>query len=229
MSIELRDVSLTYPGVDRPVLDDVTLVVSPGESVAVMAPSGEGKSTLMAVAGLLLTPTRGEVRVCGVVRSVKEASVLLGPVIGWILQSVNLLPRRTVLDNVLLPARMRGLCHPAMVERAGELLHQVGLAGLESRMARTLSGGEAQRVGVARSLLLEPAVLLADEPTANLDGVTGQAIVDSLLAARGRTAVLMTTHDTRVARLTSRTLRLDGGRLLDSPAPEPATVRAEHR
>lgn len=173
MSLELRGVSVTYPGAARPVLTDLDLVVPAGTSVALMGPSGSGKSTALAVAGLLLAPDTGEVWIAGRRRSVRDAPQVLRDELAWVLQSVNLLPRRTALDNVLLPALAGGRGREECRVEAVDLLRRVGIDDTD-QVARTLSGGQAQRVGAARALMSHPAVLVADEPTANLDVTTAR-------------------------------------------------------
>ncbi|UTT59303.1 ABC transporter ATP-binding protein [Cellulosimicrobium cellulans] len=188
------------------MLEDVSLSVADGESVAVMAPSGQGKSTLLAIAGLLLTPQQGQVRLDDDVVSAALGRRLRGDRIQLILQSVNLLPRRSVLDNVVLPALAHGLDRIEAEERAIRLLDAVGVR-LPDRPARTLSGGQAQRVGVARALVTQPRLVLADEPTANLDAATATDVARVLLTTT-RTSTLVATHDPSVAELADRVVTL---------------------
>ncbi len=209
MSLELRSVTYSYPGQSRPVIDSVSLSIARGESLAVMGPSGAGKSTLLSVAGLLLRPTSGEVLIDEVPAAMGPRSAALGPDVSWILQTVSLLPRRTVLDNVALPALARGVRRYEAYAEGTRLLELVGCAETRFRPARTLSGGQAQRVGVARALMVQPAVLLADEPTANLDLATARDVARCIIeATKGRTALVLATHDPEVARLADRTLQL---------------------
>lgn len=214
MSLELSDVTFTYPRAESPILRKISLTVRAGEAVAVMGPSGTGKSTLLSLAGLLLSPDSGEVRVNGILRTPRDASAVLGRDLGWILQSVNLLPRRSILDNVALSALAMGETREAAHARAREMLERVGLDPDAARDARTLSGGEAQRVGVARALLAGPSVVLADEPTANLDGATAASVARHLFAARGDVALLVATHDPRIAEMADRVLLIDDGALV---------------
>lgn len=213
MSLELEDVWFGYPRSGQDVLKGLNLRVSTGETVAVMAPSGEGKSTLLSVAGLLLQPQSGIVKIDGIARSRRDASALLGSEIGWVLQSVNLLPRRSVWDNVAIGLLSQGATRAAARLGATRLLAEVGLAGLGGREARTLSGGEQQRVGVARALAVRPAVVLADEPTANLDGATALGVATALVEASRGSTLLLATHDRRVAALADRILVLEAGQL----------------
>ncbi|ROS31107.1 ABC transporter ATP-binding protein [Cellulomonas sp. PhB150] len=208
MSLALTDVSLTYPGTARAVLTNLNLFVPTGTSLALMGPSGTGKSTALAIAGLLLAPTSGEVTIDGQTRTVRDAPTMLRGEIAWVLQSVNLLPRRTALDNVLLPALAAGGSRDDLHDDAVEVLLRVGIESPD-QVARTLSGGQAQRVGVARALMSRPAVIIADEPTANLDIATGRGVARALLQAATETTVLLATHDEHVAEMADAILRLE--------------------
>ncbi len=207
MSLELRAVRFRYPGGDRDILADVDLVVARGESVAVMGPSGRGKSTLLGVAGLFLTPQAGEVVIDGTARTVRDAPELLGTTVAWVLQTVNLLPRRSVLDNVALPLLADGADRASATARAREMLATVELDDGDQQ-ARTLSGGQAQRAGVARALMAAPAVLLADEPTANLDAPTAALVARALFRACADVALVVTTHDEAIAAYADRVVRI---------------------
>ena len=205
MSLRLVDVAFRYAGADRAVLDGVNLTVASGESVALMGASGRGKTTLLNVAGLLAAPTTGRVEIDGVACSVQDRHRLR---IAWILQSVNLLPRRSALDNVALPALAAGSTSGAAWATSSELLVSVGLDPSDQRDARTLSGGEAQRVALARALISRPSLLLADEPTANLDARTADVVAEALFATAGHTAVLLATHDERIGAMADRIVRI---------------------
>lgn len=205
MSLNLVDIDFAYPGASRTVLNGVRLTVRRGESVALMGASGRGKTTLLNIAGLLTAPTSGSVEIDGTARAPKDRPALG---IGWILQSVNLLPRRSAVDNVALPALAAGVSAGEAQRRAAQLLERVGLESRDERHSRTLSGGEAQRVGLARALITRPSVLLADEPTANLDGHTARLVADMLFAAATDTAVLLATHDEGVGAMADRVVRL---------------------
>ncbi len=208
MSVVLRGITLTYPGTTAPTLLDLDLDVPAGTSLALMGPSGAGKSTVLAVAGLLLAPDRGEVLVAGTPRTVHDAPAVLGDEIGWVLQSVNLLPRRSALDNVTLPTLARGRRRATSEDRARELLHAVGITA-HDQSARTLSGGQAQRVGVARALMTSPAVIVADEPTANLDLATARSVARTLFDAAAGTTLLLATHDPSIAQMADRVVHLE--------------------
>lgn len=210
MSLTLDRIRFQYPG-GPPVLMDANLTVRAGESVAVMAPSGAGKSTALAIAGLLLPPSHGRVLIGGVVADAKRARRHLGSTIAWLPQSVNLLPRRTVIDNVMLAGLSRGIDrHRARID-AHAHLERVDLAMAAGRQARTLSGGEAQRAGIARALVTSPALVIADEPTASLDDATAVLVAHLLVSAARGTTLLIATHDTRVADVVDRVVVLRGG------------------
>ncbi|MBE7702279.1 ATP-binding cassette domain-containing protein [Oerskovia sp. Sa1BUA8] len=210
MSLALDAITFKYRGTTRPILAEISLEVPSGTSVALMAPSGAGKSTLLSIAGLLLAPDSGSVAINGTRRSVRDGPVLLGKEVGWILQSVNLLARRSALDNVALPRLARGARRRNELSHAEELLGAVGLHGDLQRPARKYSGGEAQRIGVARALMSSPAVLIADEPTANLDLATARDVARALFgAARERTALLIATHDEAIASMADRVITLE--------------------
>jgi len=217
--LELRDVRKVYPGaVPVVALDGVPLTVAAGEFVAIMGPSGSGKSTLMNLLGLLDRPTAGTYRFDG--REVQTLSdgqlaALRRERIGFVFQSFNLFPRKSGLDNVALPLTYAGVSREDRRTRAAAMLDRVGLAARAHHRPRELSGGEQQRVAVARALINEPAVILADEPTGNLDSRTGEEILALLQAlnARGVT-LLVVTHDERVAHHAGRIIRLADGRLV---------------
>ncbi|BDG10287.1 ABC transporter ATP-binding protein [Anaeromyxobacter paludicola] len=204
------------------VLDGVDLAVHPGEMTAVVGPSGSGKSTLLYVAGALDADFEGEALVAGEsLRGLSEArrARLRNEAIGFVFQSFNLLPAMTALENVLLPAFFgQGGPRPdapaSPREAAREALSRVGLAEKAHRRPGELSGGERQRVAIARALFARPRVLLADEPTGNLDLRTGQEIIEIFVAlAQAGLAVLVATHEERVSSACGRVLRLDHGRL----------------
>lgn len=208
MSIELRSITFTYPGAKTPTLLDLDLHVPAGTSLAVMGPSGAGKSTVLAIAGLLLAPQAGTILIGGTPRTVRDAPMILGQEIGWVLQTVSLLPRRTALDNVTLPALARGRRRASCQDRARDLLDRVGIT-THDQVARTLSGGQAQRVGVARALMTSPTVIVADEPTANLDLATAREVARTLFDATTGTTVLLATHDPAIAKMADQVIHLE--------------------
>ena len=193
------------PGATVEVLKDVDLSVAAGEKVAILGRSGSGKSTLLHILGGLLKPTSGTVS--------RPANL------GFVFQAYHLMPELTVLENVVLPTRtgLRGIPTGARARaRARELLEKVGLAERMDHLPAELSGGERQRVALARALVTDPELVLADEPTGNLDVLTGAGILKMLAAlSEGcRTALVMVTHSQEAAAICNRRLRLEGGRLV---------------
>ncbi len=212
--------SFVDEGREVEVLRGVDLAVSPGEVVAVIGPSGSGKSTLLAIAGALDSGFGGEAVVAGQrLRGLSPVALarLRNRSVGFVFQSFNLVPAFPALENVLLPGLLRhgdGEPLEALRVRALAALERVGLGAKSHARPARLSGGERQRVAIARALLTRPALLLADEPTGNLDAATGEAIIRLFgdLAREG-TAVLVVTHEERVSRAASRVLTLREGRL----------------
>ena len=220
MSLHLHQVSLTVPdgSARRTLLDAVDLTIERGETVALTGPSGSGKSTLLAVAGLLRGVDAGEVVVDGVAAHTlrdRARTRLRGERIGIVYQASNLLPSLTAREQVEVVAHIAGRLDAAARTRATDLLARVGLSDrLDARPAE-LSGGERQRVGIARALMREPAVILADEPTASLDPERGEEVMALLLgeARRVGAATLIVTHETELAAGADRTLHLVRGAL----------------
>ena len=199
------------------VLDGVDVRVDPGESVAVTGPSGSGKSTLMAVLGLLTTRSAGSLVLDGVPvaaggRARRRARRRQR--VGWVPQSPLVLPGRSALDNVLTGVRFRSPAVPGAVGAALLALDHVGLGHAADRDASVLSGGELQRLGVARALVAGARVVMADEPTASLDHASTLRVVEALRAVRGRATLLVATHDPVVAGACDRVLVLRDGRLV---------------
>jgi putative ABC transport system ATP-binding protein len=222
--IELKAVSRVYRrgGGEVRALDGVDLEVGVGEWVAVTGPSGSGKSTLLSILGCLDRPTDGEYLLDGrSVAGLRDAplSALRNRAIGFVFQSFHLIPQLSVLENVETPLLYGGVPEGEWRERARRCLDRVGLAHRADHKPSEISGGEAQRAAVARALVTEPRLLLADEPTGNLDTRTGQEIAALLegLHREGRTIVLVT-HDDAMARLAGRRVRLLDGRVLDAEA-----------
>jgi putative ABC transport system ATP-binding protein len=216
--IELRQLTRKLPSGDREltILDRVDLAVEPGEFIAVLGPSGSGKSTLLALMAGLDRPTSGEVRIDGVpihALSEDELALLRRRKIGFVFQSFQLLGNLTARENVLLPIELLGRSDP--LARADELLAAVGLADRGHHYPSQLSGGEQQRVALARAFAARPSILLADEPTGNLDGATGRRILELLAELRRneRTTLVLVTHDPAVAALADRLVHLRDGRV----------------
>jgi putative ABC transport system ATP-binding protein len=216
--LEFLNVSKEYTteGQRVPALQSVTLSVEAGEFIALVGRSGCGKSTLLNLAGAMDFPTSGNVLVAGAVTSTLDDAGLTRmrrSKVGFIFQSFQLLNTLSVVENVELPLMLSGIGRAT--SRALECLRLTGMEEYASRMPYQLSGGQMQRVGIARALVHEPVVLLADEPTGNLDTSTGDSILNLLrgIAAGGRTAVVMATHSPEAASLTHRTVRLRDGRI----------------
>jgi putative ABC transport system ATP-binding protein len=217
--IELDRVVKIYDGKSRVVaLDEVSLLVERGEMVAVMGQSGSGKSTLLNIIGGLDRPTSGSVRIDGIALEGlgdDGLTCLRREKIGFVFQFFNLLPTLSAFDNVALPQRLRR-CPPAEVEaRTSEMLALVGLEPRSNHLPDELSGGECQRVAIARALVMNPKVVLADEPTGNLDSKTNAEILDLLqrLNRELSSTLVMVTHDATAAAHCHRILRLRDGRL----------------
>src|SRR3954453_14863960 len=231
--IELRQLTRRLPSGDREltILDTIDLAIEPGEFVAVLGPSGSGKSTLLALMAGLDRPTSGEVWIDGTPiqdLSEDELALLRRHKIGFVFQSFQLLGNLTARENVLIPIELLG--QPDPVGRANELLAAVGLDDRGHHSPSQLSGGEQQRVALARAFAARPPILLADEPTGNLDGATGRRILELLteLRAREGTTLVLVTHDPAVAALAGRQIHLLDGRVeCDERAavvPAPAEV-----
>jgi len=216
--IELVRLTRRLPSGEREltIVDAVDLVIPAGQFLAILGPSGSGKSTLLALMAGLDRPTAGEVRIDG--RPISnlsedELALLRRHQIGFVFQSFQLLGNLTARENVLLPAELRGLPDPPA--RADELLAAVGLGDRGHHYPSQLSGGEQQRVALARAFAARPPILLADEPTGNLDGATGRVVLNlmSELHRREGTTLVMVTHDPAVAALADRQIHLLDGRI----------------
>ena len=220
IAISVRGVDKSYRDAARTVevLRNVDLEVEAGERLAIVGPSGSGKSTLLHLLGGLDRPDAGEI-VLGASSlsrlSAAELATYRNRTIGFIFQFQQLLADFTALENVLIPGRIAGLPAAKLLVRARQLLAQVGMEGREDHFPTQLSGGEQQRVALCRALLLDPPLLLADEPTGSLDPESGAAVVElleALQSGRGMTAIVVT-HNPVLARRCDRILRLEGGTL----------------
>ena len=214
--IELRGVTRTYK---LPVLRGVDWEIRRGEWACLLGASGSGKTTLLNLIGTLEQPDSGTIRIAGVDVSKLgrgEAARFRNRKIGFVFQAYHLLPELTVLENVMLPGNLAGLSRGEAKKRAVPLLETVGLSGRMRHRPSELSGGEQQRAAIARALLNEPELLLADEPTGNLDTHTGEAILELFTELRklhpGR-SIMMITHNREIAKLADRTGELVDGRL----------------
>jgi len=224
--IQLENVTKTYNGQSVPVhaLRDVNLQIAEGEFVAVMGPSGSGKSTMLTVLGAMNRPSRGRVTVDGIHvydLDVERQADFRHEYIGFVFQQLQLLPYLTAQENVLLSLAIARLPKAEKLARAREALAQVGLAGKEERLPYQLSGGEQGRVAVARAIVNRPPLLLADEPTGNLDRATGEQVLALLreLNRAGQT-VIMVSHDPEAAGYASRTVHILDGQIVEEPPIE---------
>ncbi len=200
------------------ILQDIAFTVRAGEALAIVGASGSGKSTLLGLLAGLDLPGSGSVRIAGqdiFALDEDRRAQLRGEKVGFVFQSFQLLPALTALENVMLPLELAGT--DRVQERARSLLERVGLASRMTHYPRQLSGGEQQRVALARAFAPEPMLLLADEPTGNLDAATGLSVIDLMFemnAERGTTLVLVT-HDEALASRCARRIRLAAGRVVD--------------
>jgi lipoprotein-releasing system ATP-binding protein len=217
-----RSLAKSYPaasGGELNVLVEASLEIDRGESAAVLGPSGSGKSTLLAILGTLELPTAGTLELEGVEPfrlSEPELAAYRSRQIGFVFQEHHLLPQCSVLENVLVPLLADGAATAEDVERASRLIQRVGLGERRRHRPAELSGGERQRAALARALIRNPTLLLADEPTGNLDRSTAAAMVDLMLElhAEHNAILVAVTHSAALAERTQRRYELDGGRLL---------------
>ena len=229
--LELKRLTKTYPsgGKELTVLNDVSFSLQEGDTCAIVGPSGSGKTTLLGLAAGLDQPTSGSVRLCGVMLadlSEDERAAVRNQYVGFVFQSFQLIPTLTAIENVMVPAELRGI--GGVRDRASTLLEKVGLGDRTGHYPAQLSGGEQQRVGLARAFINAPRILFADEPTGNLDADTGDTI-ESLLFELNRTAgttLVLVTHNIDFAAKTNRIIRLRAGAVVaDSAAAAVLTDR----
>ena len=223
-----------HNGQPLPVLSDVDLLLERGDMVAVVGNSGVGKSTFLQILGTLDLPTSGSIRFNGeelTTMSQTRLAEFRNRSIGFVFQFHHLLPEFTAIENVMMPALIQNIAVPRARDRARDILGRVGLSHRLTHRPSELSGGEQQRVALARAMVLEPALLLADEPTGNLDRGTGQAIHQLFLELnqeRGST-LLIVTHNPELASMMPRRLRMiDGGRLVEEGGTPPTEATPEH-
>lgn len=217
-AIRLRGVHKVFQTLDRPVTaaDNVDLDIAPGSITALTGPSGSGKSTLLHLVGALDSPDAGTIEVDGrdITRMSRRELADYRRSIGFVFQRFHLLPTLSVLDNVTVPLLPRGVDHNDRA-RARELLAAVGLEGRENSPATKLSGGQQQRVAIARALINKPRILLADEPTGNLDTTTGEEIIRLLLEVRDseQATLVIATHDPDLAKRCDQIVHVRDGRI----------------
>ena len=205
--LRAKNLSKTFKAPSKVTLfSDVSLDLDPGESLAIVGPSGVGKSTLLHILGTLEKPDSGTLEIAGIDALHSSNHKLRNTAIGFVFQGSHLLDDLSALDNVLMPARIAGKITPKHKKRAKKLLEDVGLTSHKHHLCKLLSGGEKQRVAIARALMNDPDLLLADEPTGNLDEETSLAIQNLLLKA-GK-ALILVTHDPELASACTRTLHL---------------------
>lgn len=215
--ISLKNIKKTYisPAGEYTALKDISIDIKPGEFVAIMGPSGSGKSTLMHIMGALDTPTRGTYLFKNKNIS-KYTSDQLAEIrnreIGFVFQAFNLLPRTTVIDNVMRPLMYSDVPKKDHESRARIVLRHVGIEDKAENLSNHISGGQVQRVAIARALVMNPSIILADEPTGNLDSKTANSIMDFLtqLNREGHTIVIIT-HETDIAKYAKRVMHLRDG------------------
>jgi putative ABC transport system ATP-binding protein len=219
---ELLDVTRAFPGEPEvQALKDVSLTVNDGDYLSIVGPSGSGKSTMLNILGLLDRPSVGQYRLAGQSTADlgdRQRALLRARAIGFIFQAFHLLPHRTVLDNVLLAMLYSGVPRRERLPRAMAALERVGLGHRVTFAPTTLSGGERQRVAIARAVVAGPRLLLADEPTGNLDQTTAgevMALFEEL--HRGGLTLVVITHDDAIARRAGRRVRILDGRLSEEP------------
>jgi putative ABC transport system ATP-binding protein len=200
------------------ILQDIALEVMPGDAVAIVGASGSGKSTLLGLLAGLDTPSSGRVRLDGTDLSVLDEdgrAALRARLLGFVFQSFQLLPALNALENVMLPLELELAHEPGAGDAAAKMLARVGLAERLRHYPKTLSGGEQQRVALARAFVARPKLLLADEPTGNLDAATGAGVIDLMfeMNAEARTTLVLVTHDEAIASRCARKIRLVAGRI----------------
>jgi putative ABC transport system ATP-binding protein len=198
-------------------LDDVCLEVEKGEFIAVMGPSGSGKSTLLNIIGLLDKPSQGvyalDGRLVSHLRNKSRAKVRRNK-IGFVFQNFNLLPRMTALENVALPLAYKGMSNLRRIYRASEMLERIGLKNREYYLPKQLSGGQLQKVAIARALINRPGLIIADEPTGNLDSASSKVVMELLKEVhKGDNTIIMVTHNPDLTAYASRVLYMRDGRI----------------
>jgi lipoprotein-releasing system ATP-binding protein len=218
--IQIENLKKSYSSGAGPlrVLNDISLAIQPGEVISIMGPSGAGKSTLLNIMGCLDSVDSGSVRLNGkdVSRlSIEDLSGFRNKTIGLVFQMHNLLPEFTALENVMLPLLIRREPRRLAKKKALDIIERFGLAARINHRPSEMSGGECQRIAVARALAGDPSIILADEPTGNLDSANSRILADILLEEGGKkgTTIVIVTHDASIAALTGRTIHLLDGKI----------------
>lgn len=218
--LQLKNVHKDYQMGDSIIhaVEDVNLEVKQGDFIAIVGPSGSGKSTMMNLVGALDLATEGDIFLDDLnIEHLEESALaqIRGKKIGFIFQTFNLIPTQTALENVMLPMMFQGVSKEKRLERAQELLKKVGLEDRMEHLPNELSGGEQQRVAIARALANDPEIILADEPTGNLDTKTGEEVMKMFeqLNKKGKT-VIVVTHDLELAKRTKKIIKLKDGRVV---------------
>lgn len=235
--VKLSNVSKIYGfgSATTVALDNVNLEIEKGEFLTIMGPSGSGKSTLMHIIGLLDQPTHGDLHIENKLMNnlnQKQRAKLRREKLGFVFQSFNLLPRLTAIENVALPLTYSGFSHVKRLKRAEDMLKKVGLEDRQFYSPKQLSGGQIQRVAVARALINKPKLIMADEPTGNLDQASGHSVMELLkdLNKQGNT-IIVVTHDSTVAAYAKRIVHMLDGRIdsdtLGLDAPKESATEAE--
>ncbi len=221
--INMNSVSKTYQtgSVETLALDRVDVSICKKEFTAVWGPSGSGKTTLMNLMGVVDQPSSGTVSVNGVNTdriSDNKRSELRNSEIGFVFQRFNLIPVLSALENVLLPLQIMGVNSSEARQKAKDRLNDVGLSQLSEKRPDTLSGGQQQRVAIARALVTEPSIIIADEPTANLDSETAKTIIDIMKEMNGTKEItfIFSTHDDRLLNRVDRLIRLEDGKIIEN-------------
>jgi putative ABC transport system ATP-binding protein len=224
--VEVRGVTKNYTlgEVEVQAVRGIDLVVRKGELLAIIGPSGSGKSTLLTMLGAIETPTTGSILLEGVDYATlgdDDRTLLRRRRIGFIFQAFNLLPTLTALENAALPLELDGVEEAEARQRAADHLAQVDLADRLGHLPSTMSGGQQQRVAVARALVIKPALVLADEPTGNLDSVASSQVMTLLreLVDKQNQTVVMVTHDLDIAAMADRVIRMRDGHIVNDEAP----------
>lgn len=220
--LHLRDVWKTYVMGEQPlhVLKNINLEIYRNEFTAILGPSGSGKSTLMNLVGILDVPTKGNIYLDGhdiSKLSESELAQIRGKKLGFIFQQFNLISTLTALENVILPTIFQNMSETARNEKAQKMLAKVGLADRMLHKPTELSGGQQQRVAIARALMNDPEIILADEPTGNLDSLSGRQVMEMLLNLHSQEhkTIILVTHDTHLVQHVERTISLKDGEIVD--------------